>query len=109
MNEPNRKRFLEAANHMLGPGDLAYANAPKERKRAGRVEIDRTEYLVLRRVAAWAVTMYPAIEQTSIPVTRSMEFEHLRVAIRQYLTIRSVSAGDAETIVGLTDLMKDLA
>lgn len=87
---------------------LQYARAPKQRSRTGRVEIDRTEYKLLREIAGLAVVFYPVVEQTSAPVGRAREFEAFRKALKQYVLIRSVTETDAEVLRGLTDLLHDL-
>lgn len=91
------------------PDVLQNARAPKERSRKGRVEIDRTEYALLRRIAGMAVAFYPVIEQTSVPVTRPQEFNELRLVLQQYVDTRSVPDSEAETIVGLTRLLNALS
>jgi hypothetical protein len=99
---PNHAKRIEA-------GLLPPSNAPKDRARNKRVEIDATEYKLLRRIAGIAVALYPSIEKTAIPVGRPKEFEEFRLLLKQYVDTRSVEGSNAETIVGLTDMLKDLS
>lgn len=106
--ELRRQRVAAGMNHRPKPDDLQYANAPRERKKAGRVEVDIAEYKLLRRIAGAVAALYPTFEQTSVPVTKPIEFDRLRTLIQQYLAVRSVGESESETVMGLTDLIRDL-
>lgn len=102
-----RREILERANPVKPPAGLS--NAPKEKPRTKRVEVDEAEYRLLRRIAGLAMSFYPVIEQTNVPVTRPREFEEFRRALENYLTVRSVSTTETEAMVGLADMARDLA
>jgi hypothetical protein len=85
------------------------ANAPKEKPRTKRIEVDKQEYELLLAIAALAEAFMPVIEQTHIPVTRSREFEMLRTRLNDCKLIRTgLDKGDGAAVIGVADILRDL-